>query len=241
MRPGRPAGVFSVRFPPPIPFVDPWRRVAAVGVASARPAIRRGTRSAVGRGPNRCEKSRSGALSAKRDARAAWIGNTGQPSVFPDHSPETCRGRPGKSTRIIILPRGFLCHNRQRAPGRRCLEKRGGARRCRKRPALRPAVPAKFFRKMERSVQFRKADQTSVFPPYLPESNTERSCKNEGWRSGRVPVRLVAVYPAFLPFFVVGVQAAGLSPPLTHPETADSIRVRARRRWRRRSRRRRGA
>jgi len=120
-------------------------------------------------------------------SRPGRVRKTGEPSDFPAHSLETDRELPGNHLRIIVLPTQLLRHNRQGAPGRRCLEKRGAARRCAQRGRPRPGRFGIFFRKMERSVQIGEAGQAPVFPAHSPKSDIERPRKNEKLRSS--PVR----------------------------------------------------
>ena len=168
MRPECCAGVFSIRSRPPIP-------------PPPRPESLR---------PESPRKRRSGAFCGKRGTRAIRVGKTGQPSVFPACSPEMVCGKPGKRTRIIILLCGLSRRNRQDAADRRCPEKRGGARRCPQRRSAAAGRPGNFLQNEERSFQIRETGQPSGFQSYFPESEIERPCKNAGWLSGRVPVRL---------------------------------------------------
>ncbi len=77
----------------------------------------------------------------------ARIGKTGQPSVFPAHSPETDRERTRNGKRIIILSCRIMRRNRQDVPDRRCPAKPGGARRCPKRRGAAAGRPGNFFSK----------------------------------------------------------------------------------------------
>ncbi len=248
MRPERRAGVFPRRsrppIPAPIPFVDPWRR--AVGVASARPRY-----GAVPGTLGGAARSAAALIAAKRAVPAHFLQNGARAPSGSGTPANSLFFRPIRRKRVadcrakaqgLLSFRAGFCVTTGRARRAAAVPKSEAVQGV-ARSAARRGRPSRriFYKKVERSVQIREAGQPSVFPARSRESNTERSRKNEGRVSGSVPVRLAAACLAFQPFFVVGIQAAGLSPPLTHPETAGSARVPGRKRWRLRSRRRRGA
>ncbi len=189
MRPECCAGVFSIRSRPPIPTADP---------PPPRPESLR---------PDSPRKRRSGAFCGKRGARAIRVGKIGQPSVFPACSPEMVCGKPGKSTRIIILLCGLLRRNRQDAADRRCPEKRGGARRCPQRrsaAAPRPAVPATFCKmKNGLSRSGKRANRLLFKPIFRSRKLNDRAKTQDGYpavsRFGSAAPDKARSFPSFRP------------------------------------------
>ena len=128
-----------------------------------------------------------------------------RPPIPPPPRPESLRPESANPLFFPPVRRKWFVENRARAQGllsfyaafcvaigktlRTGAVRKSEAVQCVARSAA-AGRPGNFLQNEERSFQIRETGQPSGLQAYFPESEIERPCKNAGWLSGRVPVRL---------------------------------------------------